>query len=531
MQANLINSSFQAEVFEALPESVYYKNKEGTYLTCSHRAAQLAGLQRASDLIGKTDHDLFWADHADVLRANDLRVMETGQTMVFEERAHTVDPAVQLIRTVKSPFLDSEGNIAGVVGISFNLTDLLDKSMSFRNKVAADKAMARVESNFLKKWYQEVSGQIIAEDLSLDDIGNHLKTYMEGIIDKLPANIYWMGLDGRMLGCNQQMAEVLGCKDRNELIGQYCQQYYEQYQASAAQDNNSQALQHSEVLVTEESAIFDGEEKIFLSHKSPLRDKEGKAISLVGVSFDITERKRIERELKIAKEQAEAANLAKLHFMNNMRHDIRTPLSCVVGSARILKSLENDPEKAEFIEGILKSSENLLQMLTNMLEFNHIQSQERTVEFTPVKITKLAQDLVDMLQITAKGKGLDLSISVAPGTLEQILSDGYRLQRVLLNLMSNAIKFTHQGSVTLNIETQGKYLLISVKDTGIGFSLEHKHKVFDKFVRLVSSDKGLYEGEGLGLSIVKQFADELNARIEVESEEGVGSSFTLFLPI
>lgn len=531
MQGHSDQFNMFESIIHALPESVYAKNKEGYYLSCSQRMVEMVGYASPADVVGKTDYDLIWHAHADELRANDLEVMESRKTLVFEERGHTALKEVMIVRTIKSPLLDSHGEVVGIVGISFDLTDLFNNTSETLEKIAAENAMQRMESTYLKEWYEEVSGQHIKESLSLDEIGNKIKTYMEGIIDKLPANIYWMDLNGRVLGCNQQMAKLTGFQDRQEAIGRDVSEHYFNHHAFDCLDNNLEAQKNDGILVFEESAIIDGQERVFLSHKSALRDNNGEPISLLGVSFDITERKQMERELKLAKEAAEAANLAKMHFMNNMRHDLRTPLSCVVGSARVLKALETDPEKSEFIEGILRSSQSLLQMLTNMLEFDHIQSKEKTVEFQPVKITKLGQDLVEMLQLTAKGKGLSLFLQLAPETPETISSDSYRLQRILMNLMNNAIKFTHQGSVTLRMEAREKEFRVSVHDTGIGIDPKRKHEVFDKFVRLVDSDKGLYDGEGLGLAIVKQFVEELEGQIALETEEGLGSTFTVTLPL
>jgi two-component system aerobic respiration control sensor histidine kinase ArcB len=519
------------EMFSALPESTYAKDKNGVYLACSQRMADMAGFNNPGEIIGKTDHDMCWRDQALILQANDRRVMETEQTIIIEERGHTMLRDTMLVRTIKSPLYDDNKNVVGIVGISFDITDLLYLKESWVDKLAADSALERAESIFLRQWYQEVSGQKMTAHLSLDQISNKLKIYMEGIIDKLPANIYWMDLDGYILGCNQQMATVLGYSDRNDIIGEHTLKFLQSPDCDQVLENNKRAVENHEVIVFEESAKFGDEEKIFLSHKSALCDENGTALSLVGVSFDITERKRMERELKIAKEEAEAANLAKMHFMNNMRHDLRTPLSCVVGSARILKALENDPDKAEFIEGILKSSQHLLQMLTNMLEFDHIQSKEKTIEFKSVNIIKLGEDLIEMLQLTAKGKNLQLHLEILAGTPSIIMSDVYRLQRVLMNLLNNAIKFTHEGFVKLQMEGQRGTLRLVIQDTGIGIEAQRKHEVFDKFVRLVDSDKGLYEGEGLGLAIVKQFVTELQGEICLDSEVGKGSTFTVILPL
>lgn len=530
MQVLSHNQPSLKDIFKALPESAYAKNVDGIYIACSQRMAILAGYDTPEDIIGKTDNELKWGEQAATLIQNDRKVMETEETLIAQERGHCSIGGMRLFRTIKSPLYDNDKKVIGVTGISFDITDMLHLDTAWADKLAADAAMEKAESDFLKKWYQEISGQKIAAPLALDEIGNKLKTYMEGIIDKLPANIYWMDLDGYILGCNQQMASVLGYENRNDIIGEHTLKFLQAHECEQVLENNKRAVQTNEVIVFEETAQFEGEEKIFLSHKSALQDENGAPISLVGVSFDITERKRIERELKIAKEEAEAANLAKLHFMNNMRHDIRTPLSCVVGSARILKAIETDPEKAEFIEGILTSSQHLLQMLTNMLEFDRVQSKEKNVELTTLSIRNLGEGLLGMLKLTAQAKNLKFILDIDSNMPDTVRTDSYRLQRILMNLLNNAVKFTHKGSVTLRIEQKNQNTYISVKDTGIGIDPARKGEVFDKFVRLVASDKGLYEGEGLGLAIVKQFVEELDGTIELESQPGIGSAFTVILP-
>ena len=165
MQAHSFSSVSLKEILHALPESVYCKNVEGVYIVCSQRMAEMAGCSSPDEIVGKTDYDLIWHAHANELRANDLRVMESGQALSFEERGHTALKEVMVVRTVKSPLYDEQGKIVGIVGISFDVTDLLYNPTGAFQKFAAESAIQRAESTFLKEWYQEVSGQEITQSL------------------------------------------------------------------------------------------------------------------------------------------------------------------------------------------------------------------------------------------------------------------------------------------------------------------------------------------------------------------------------
>lgn len=526
------NLMFAEHVIKAVQESIYWKDINLVYQGCSDFMAKIAGFESGAAMVGKTDFDMPWADLAEEMQRNDRLVLQTQKAQVFQERGCDKDGNQLLVRSTKTPIFDDDGNIVGVLGISTDIQELTHAYHELVKEVEEQQNLTQAHSEFLSKTYEEISGQTLPANTSPAVMGRKIRSYLEDIICKLPANVFWRSLDGTYLGCNDQCAQFLGFKDRYEIIGQKNEDFLQAEVAEALVEADRQVLAHQGSLSFEEHAYSQqGKPVVWLSHKAAIRNEGGEPIGLLGVSFDITERKQMEAELKIAKEQAEAANLAKLHFLNNMRHDIRTPLSCVVGSTRILKQMEDDPDKSEFLDGILKSSENLLQMLTNMLEFNHIQSEERAIEYSSVKLVNLVQDLIDMLQLNARQKGLALTLEVGDNVPHILRTDAYRIQRVLLNLLNNAVKFTQQGFVKVRISHEGNGLRIDIMDSGIGIPKAQQHSIFDKFVRLSSSDKGLYDGEGLGLAIVKHFVEELNGSITLESEQGQGSTFTLSLPL
>lgn len=521
-------------MMRSFPENIYWKDLNSVYVSCSDVLAHWAGFPSAQDIIGKTDHDLSWKQQADSFIAHDRKVMALNKADVIEEAQMLASGDWILVRTIKAPFYDEQGRIAGVSGLSIDISSFGDIKTRMVNRMAIDNAIRKAESDFLSAWYQEVTGKKLDKDLSPETIGNKLKFFVENIFDKLPANIFWMDTAGKVLGCNRAEANIFGYKETSELIGKAVHDLVATENAEAIIQNNKEVFSSDHTHMIEEQ-LFDSNGQalgVFLSYKAPLFDDEGKTIGLMGVSFDITERKEMERELILTKEKAEAANLAKTSFLNNMRHDLRTPVSCTLGAARILRQLEDSPEKLEFIDGIINQNESLLQMLTNMLEFDAVQSRERPVQLAEVDIVKLTHAVVQMLSLAAKKKGLELYLKISPMLPKLMVTDGYRIQRMLLNVINNAIKFTDSGYVSVTIAMSNvECLLIEVQDTGIGIPPDMHKAIFDRFVRVVDANKGLYDGEGLGLSIVKQFADDLKAAIDLKSAVGDGTLFRLVVPV
>lgn len=521
-------------IIRAFPENIYWKNLDSVYLGCSDVLAHWAGYASAKDIIGKTDHDLSWKQQAASFIEHDKKVIRLNKPDVLEEVQLLASGDWILVRTIKAPFYDNEGCVAGLVGLSIDISAFGDIHTRIVNRLAIDNAIRKAESDFLNSWYHEVTGKKVSEHLPPEAVGNKLKFFVDHIIDKLPANIFWMEPGGKMLGCNKAEANIFGFEETSDLIGKNVFSLLTDEAVKALVENNQKVYDSLETLIVEEQLVDSKGESlgIFLSYKAPLIDDEDKTIGIMGVSFNITERKRMEQELQFAKEQAEAANLAKTIFLNNMRHDLRTPVSCTLGAARILRQLETSPEKIDFIEGIISQNESLLQMLTNMLEFDAVQSQERPVQLKEVDIVKLTHDVVQMLSLAAKKKELEFCLKISPLLPRIVVTDEYRLQRILLNVINNAIKFTDKGFVSVTVSVlNADRLLVEVQDTGIGIPADMHLTIFDRFVRVIDANKGLYNGEGLGLSIVKQFCDDLNASIDLKSALGEGTLFKLVVPV
>ncbi|WP_158617433.1 PAS domain-containing hybrid sensor histidine kinase/response regulator [Legionella sp. km772] len=280
----------------------------------------------------------------------------------------------------------------------------------------------------------------------------------------------------------------------------------------------------------------DGEVRWIMDKGFPVYDNRGQCCGVTGVAVDITSEKKHELELKKAKEDAEAANRAKIVFIENMSHDIRTPLSGVIGMSSLLAQKLNDPHHKQYAQWINDSGEQLLKLLNGILEVisaDNINENDINKEFFDLR--QCIKDIVELETATAYLKGLDLRFYVDKDIPKFVYSDRIKVHRILLNLLGNAIKFTEKGHVALSahlreLHKQHAIVQFSVTDTGIGILEEQQNKVFERFHKVTPSYKGIYSGFGVGLHIVLTYVKLLGGTIQLTSKLGVGTTFDFFLP-
>lgn len=357
--------------------------------------------------------------------------------------------------------------------------------------------------------------------------------FLATLIDKLPAYLFWKDTQGTYLGCNQNFANHLGVNSPKDVVGKTDLELPISKESSKSFqkiDQNIMESQQEQLNIEESQLTLTGEVRYLVTSKVPLTDEEGRCIGLLGIYSDITEKKLAENALKKAKEAAEQANEAKTNFLMNMSHDLRTPFSGILGMSQLLLDQETDPHKKAMLNDVVASSKQLLSLLNDIL--SHTRSETRGVEVKveTVDLRKIIDDIQQLFQAELCRKNIQFSIDVLDHTPRIINSDNTLLYRILLNLVNNAVKFTHEGSICIKLDYSKEHIHIDVIDTGIGIASDKIDTIFDPFTRLAASHQGVYQGAGIGLSLVKQLVNALDGTITVSSELGKGSCFTLRLP-
>jgi len=269
----------------------------------------------------------------------------------------------------------------------------------------------------------------------------------------------------------------------------------------------------------------------------PVKNDEGKVTHFAAIERDVTQQKKTQKELKEKKEQAEAANVAKSMFLANMSHEIRTPMNAIMGMTEILNSSNLDKEQKENVEILYNSSRDLLFILNDILDISKIEAGEVKLEYVAFSIKKALEHSVELYSGMAKAKEVRIDWKISKETPENIVSDLGRVQQILKNLISNALKFTDKGKVEISIKKEKRskdnkdVIYVEVKDTGIGISKENIKHIFKKFTQADASVTRKFGGTGLGLTITQKLVDLMNGEIGVESKEGKGSVFWFTLPL
>jgi signal transduction histidine kinase len=276
-----------------------------------------------------------------------------------------------------------------------------------------------------------------------------------------------------------------------------------------------------------------GEKKWIRDTSVPLIDEEtGKVIGALGILYDDNAQKLLLENLLKAKKNAYESERLKASFLHNLSHEIRTPLNAIVGFSTLLKEYLDSPQKRiEYLDIISSSSDHLLQIIDDIVEITKIEAKTVKVSREKINLVSLLQTVYEQFSNMASEKGIVLNYVVMPGINEpDICTDGYKVARVLRNLVSNALKFTHKGRVEFGFRNNGGKIEFWVSDTGIGIAPEQQSNVFTMFYQGDSTTKRIYGGTGLGLAIAKAYAELLGGEIWFNSRQGEGSVFRFTVP-
>jgi two-component system, OmpR family, aerobic respiration control sensor histidine kinase ArcB len=503
---------YYENILAQMPELIYWKDTQANYLGCNNNAARVLGLTSRNEIVGLNDKDFPWnADRLCVLREHDLTVLENRKAIIMTEYHELPNKKTMVLSTHKSPLIDKNGNVVGILGISIDITE----KIKYEKALQAAKEKAEVTTETQSGFY-------------------------ENILAQMPEYICWKDTKANYLGCNDNVARVFGLNSGKDIIGMNDRDLpWNEERIRVLQEHDLAVLEsRKEIAITEYHELPDKTIMVLSTHKSPLIDKNGNVVGILGISIDVTEKIEKEKALEEAKQKAEVANEAKSVFVANMSHDMRTPLTGMLLSIEGLLSHLNNPIERIHCESFRDSTQELLDFLNGVIELMKSEVMGSAIRYQKVDVRRLLDRVVSMVLPVALSKKLKLFGECDANVPQYILSNELVLYRIILNLMSNALKFTQVGEVVVKLSYHSKnqeenadgVLCIEVKDTGIGIPEDKQDIIFDRFTRLTPSYKGIYQGVGLGLYMTKEFIDKLHGEISVTSQVDKGSCFTCAIP-
>jgi len=362
---------------------------------------------------------------------------------------------------------------------------------------------------------------------------------LKEIILHMPGNVFWTDQHGRYKGCNLNVAKTLGLSSTADIIGKTIHELIaDQAIANEVTRYDLAVIEGNQTVEMEQKAFDDqGNQAVYLTKKLPLHNTKGAVIGLLGISVDITKRKEAEKAALEAKSAAEMANRAKTEFLANMSHDIKTPLTGVIGMADIMVHDETlrsvDRERARIIR---ESGQQILALFNRCMELSTIEMQGWTAKDEVFSLQALADSIHTLLAPKAIAKNLSLNCQCDVVLSDLLEGPRESLYLILLNLVSNALKFTKKGKVTLKIQqqvTDAEQTIVEfhVQDSGIGIPKDKHQAIFERLYRLEPSYTNQVEGSGIGLYLVEQYVRRMNGEITVNSTLGQGSTFVVKIPL
>jgi PAS domain S-box-containing protein len=431
---------------------------------------------------------------------------------------------------------------------------IADKELEFQTEEKENRASELVIANKELEFQIEEKEKREFETKELEEIGYSLKIasqYARSLIEASRDPLFTINLNGKITDMNNASIKITGVS-RENLIGTNFFEYFTE--PDKARDVYKEVFAVG--FVTDYPlTIKDGKLTDVLFNGSVYRDGRGYVVGVVVVARDITEQKKIETQLNemivfaelatgIAEEakikaessmlEAENAVKAKQQFLSNMSHEIRTPMNAIIGFTKVLLKTELSAKQNEYLTAIKLSGDALIVLINDILDLAKVDAGKMIFEQTPFRMALSISAMLHLFETKIQEKNLELFKEYDERIPQVLVGDPVRLHQIILNLVSNAVKFTSKGSITVSVlllkqDEETVDIQFSVKDTGIGIPANKIDKIFDNFQQASSGTSRLYGGTGLGLAIVKQLVEPQGGTIDVESKVNVGSTFSFVL--
>ncbi|MCF8359749.1 MAG: PAS domain-containing protein [Prolixibacteraceae bacterium] len=487
------NENLLRILMDNIPDTIYFKDRESRFIMVNKAQAALIGLKTPEDAIGKTDFDFFNLEHSKEAFADEQRIIFDGKPINRLEYVGTKDGKFRWLNSTKVPFFDANGHVVGIVGITRDV----DKMIRVEHKLKAERDLLQL------------------------------------LMDNIPSPIYFKDHDSRFTRVNKALVMLLGAKSQEEVLGKTDFDFYPEENARDYQSDEVKIIEKNLPLINkiEKNIPYSGEAlRWFSTTKIPIKNEEGDLAGIIGVSHDVTEQILVKQNLELAKERAESASAAKSSFLSNMSHEIRTPMNGVVGMAEVLQMTELTDDQKKMVDLIIRSGNNLLNLINDILDFSKIENGKMVIENQPFDVKTTIKEVEEMMEFSAEEKGISFYSKIDTNMPERVIGDSFRFKQILINLVSNAIKFTREGEVVIEADFIGNSvdshcIVFKVCDTGIGISEKEQENLFEAFTQADQSSTRKYGGTGLGLAICNRLVDMMGGKLQVESEKGRGSVF------
>ena len=478
---------------ESIPQNIVRKNLKGEFTFANQKFCQTVN-KPIDEILGKTDYDLSPKHLADKYRNDDLRVVKTAETYATTE-IHTGAGEAEndiYIETVKTPLFDSSGEINGIQCMFWDVTE--------RHQMEEQLA--------------------------------HEKDLLSALLDNVPDRIYIKDTESRFIKGSTALAKRLGLSSAQEIVGKTDYDFHPDIHAKSFHEDEQRVILTGKPIINKVEKQTDecGRDIWASVTKVPFSNRSGIITGIIGISRDITALKLAEQETARARDLALEAAQMKTRFLAVMSHEIRTPMNGIIGMIDLLLTSDLTEEQHEYAQTVRTSADALLEILNDILDVSKIEADCLELERTNFSLRQVIEEAVELHSLRAEANHIELNCHIPTELDGMYRGDAGRLRQIILNLVSNAVKFTEKGEVQTSVQiiertNSDTKLQFTVRDTGVGVSETMCEKIFDAFRQADGSITRRYGGTGLGLSISRQLAEMMNGEMWVESQPGLGSKF------